>query len=405
MTAGYLGRFLALHIHENNLASEVRLVDKVLPQLAWLAPEFEQACAQNKFLQADASREREHPPSGTFAPPRNHLNCPSNIVLILCPLESFSRVFDRLNGQQYDYVFNCGGETRFSQPDEVYRLRSYSLSVALGNEAARRRIPAFVEVSTGMVYKPDRTPRRETDKLKPWIKLAQWKLSAEEDLGKIPGLNLVVLRMAHVYGDYDKGFVAKALCLARVYRDLRKEMNWLWTKELRINTVHVKDVARALWTAAEWRANSASVPKELGSTSGRRSSDTSTSTAPTFNVVDHGSTSQGTLAKIIHEVFSIETGFQGQFISQFARMNLDHVIEELNEEILQPWADMLQKKGITRPGPLSPFLEKELLKDTDLSLDGSLFEKVTGFKYTREELTVAEVKDMVTSYERMNWWP
>jgi nucleoside-diphosphate-sugar epimerase len=56
---GYIGRFLALHIHKNDLASEVRLVDKVLPQLAWLAPEFAEACSQDKFVQADASRERK----------------------------------------------------------------------------------------------------------------------------------------------------------------------------------------------------------------------------------------------------------------------------------------------------------------------------------------------------------
>lgn len=50
---------MALYLHENNLASEIRLVDKALPQLAWLAPEFEQACSGDKFVQADASRERE----------------------------------------------------------------------------------------------------------------------------------------------------------------------------------------------------------------------------------------------------------------------------------------------------------------------------------------------------------
>jgi len=59
---GYIGRFLALHIHKNELASEVRLVDKVLPQLAWLAPEFEEACSGGKFMQADASRERKSRP-------------------------------------------------------------------------------------------------------------------------------------------------------------------------------------------------------------------------------------------------------------------------------------------------------------------------------------------------------
>lgn len=58
---GYIGRFLALYIHKNDLASEVRVVDKVLPQLAWLAPEFDEACAGGKFLQADASRERKSP--------------------------------------------------------------------------------------------------------------------------------------------------------------------------------------------------------------------------------------------------------------------------------------------------------------------------------------------------------
>lgn len=56
---GYIGRFLALHIHRNQLASDVRLVDKVLPQLAWLAPEFSDACSQDKFMQADASRTGE----------------------------------------------------------------------------------------------------------------------------------------------------------------------------------------------------------------------------------------------------------------------------------------------------------------------------------------------------------
>ena len=58
MPPGFIGRFLALHIHNDKLASEVRLVDKVLPQLAWLAPEFEEACSASKFVQADASKER-----------------------------------------------------------------------------------------------------------------------------------------------------------------------------------------------------------------------------------------------------------------------------------------------------------------------------------------------------------
>jgi len=101
--------------------------------------------------------------------------------------EGLSRIFDRADGKQWDYVFNCGGETRYSQEDEVYKLRNLALSVALGKEAANRGIKAFVELSTGMVYKSDSSPSKETDKLKPWSKIAVFKLQAEEELAKIPG--------------------------------------------------------------------------------------------------------------------------------------------------------------------------------------------------------------------------
>ncbi len=101
--------------------------------------------------------------------------------------ESLPKIFDRPNGKQFDYVFNCGGETRYSQEDEVYKVRSLALSIAVGKEAAKRGIKCFVELSTGMVYKPESTGRKETDKLKPWLRMAQYKLQAEEELAKIPG--------------------------------------------------------------------------------------------------------------------------------------------------------------------------------------------------------------------------
>ncbi|KAK4936462.1 hypothetical protein LTR10_022679 [Elasticomyces elasticus] len=380
---GYIGRFLAKYIHSQNLASSVRIVDKILPQLAHLAPEFQEACSPNFFIQADASRDT-----------------------------SMGRVFDHPDGPgaTWDYVFNLAGETAWSQTPEIYKLRSWQVSVTLAKEAAKRKVKAFVEVSSGMVYAPNRTPRTEQDKLKPWLKLARVKLEAEQELARIPGLNLVILRPAHVYGEYDSKFVAKALCLARVYQGQQKELKWLWTEDLKINTVHVEDMAQALWAAAQWRSTNSAVPASSTTTSRRPTLGSKGEDAPigvpVFNIVDHGQTSQGNLADVISKVFSIKTGFQGSLISQFAKMNLEHVVDDLNEDILQPWADMLEQKGITKPGPLSPFLEKELLKDADLSLDGSLFEKTVGFQYQRDKgLTVEGIKEMVASYERMGWWP
>ncbi|KAM0529691.1 hypothetical protein ACHAPP_009024, partial [Verticillium nonalfalfae] len=365
---GYIGRFLALHIHQNNLASEVRIVDKVLPQLAWLAPEFQEACAGDKFMQADASRE-----------------------------QSLARIFDRPGGKEWDYVFNCGGETRYSQEDEVYKLRSLGLSLAVGKEAARRKIKVFVELSTGMVYKPDSAPSKEGDKLKPWSKIAVYKLQAEEELSKMEGLNLVIARLAHVYGPYASQWVATALCMARVYQSLGEEMKWLWTKDLRTNTAHIKDVTRALWSMATWYESSG----------GRAAWDAKAhgNPVPTFNVVDKGMTTQGTMAKIVGEVFDIGTGFQGQLISTFARLSIDSVVDDVNDELLGPWAELLEKAGIARPGPLTPFLEKELLKDTDLSMDGTRLEQVVGFSYERPKMTREDVVEVIESYKKMKWWP
>lgn len=160
----------------------------------------------------------------------------------------------------------------------MYKARSHALSLALGREAARRGVKCFVECSTGMVYKPESSPRKETDKLRPWLKLAKWKLTAEEDLARVDNLPLLVLRMPHVYGPYTRHFLATALCMARVYQTLNKEMKWLYKEDMRTHTIHVEDVARALWAGAEWYART-----NGGSSGGKKK-------AVTFNIVDRGDT-------------------------------------------------------------------------------------------------------------------
>jgi hypothetical protein len=151
---------------------------------------------------------------------------------------------------------------------------------------------------------------------------------------------------------------------------------------------------RALWDAAEWYAHGKPSwdEKAYGAT-------------PIFNIVDRGDTSQGTMSTLIGDIFKIETGFQGQLISTFAKMNIVSVVDDVNDETLGPWADLIAEAKITRPGPLNPFLEKELLKDADLSLDGSRFETVVGFTYQKPKVTKEELENIIESYKRMNWWP
>lgn len=197
-----------------------------------------------------------------------------------------------------------------------------------------------------------------------------------------------------MYGPYASQWVATALCLARVYQSLEEEMKWPWTKDLRTNTAHVDDVTRALWGVAAWYDG------------GRARWDARTmGDIPIFNVVDKGATTQGVIAGLIGEVFGIRCDFMGQLLSNFARLNMDSVVNDVNDDVLGPWAQLLSEAQITRPGPLTPFMEKELLKDTDLSMDGSRLETVVGFEYTKPMITKDLVLEVIESYKKMKWWP
>jgi len=55
----------------------------------------------------------------------------------------------------------------------------------VGKEAAKRKVKCFVELSTGMIYKPNSSPSKEDDKLKPWSKIAIFKLQAEQQLAQM----------------------------------------------------------------------------------------------------------------------------------------------------------------------------------------------------------------------------
>jgi nucleoside-diphosphate-sugar epimerase len=114
-----------------------------------------------------------------------------------------------------------------------------------------------------------------------------------------PGsLNLAVLRMAHVYGEYSSKYIATAMAMARTYQHLGKEMEFMYTKDRKINTAHIHDVARALWRTAEWFDQ------------GKSGWDKSWGNVPLFNIVDHGNTCRPSLRKGFNFYFLFKFSFQ-----------------------------------------------------------------------------------------------
>jgi len=348
---GFIGRNLVDYIVKNNLAT-VTSVDKVLPETAYLSKEEESIFAKANFMQKN-----------------------------LVSPQSIASIWD--NGVEFDYVINLAAETKYGHNDEVYAERVEHLSLACAAEAAKHKVKRFIEVSTAQVYEPTDSPKKEDGKLDPWTKVAKSKLKVEEGLKKISGLNYVIVRPAIVYGPGDKLGIAPRIICGAVYKYTNEVMKFLWTADLRINTVHVHDVVRALWYLT-----------------------TNGASGDIYNLADKNSTDQGKVNQILEKMFGIKTKFAGKMLMQLASKllsNMDEITKTVNEKHVTPWSKMTKEAGINIT-PLSPYLDQELLYNKHLSIDGSKIESI-GFKYERPTMTQEYLNEWVNYYIAIGLFP
>jgi len=348
---GFIGRNLVKFLVDNKLAAHVRVVDKVLPSTAFL---------------------------GDFAEAFNHVEY---VQGSLTSAASIAKVFAGPEaGGKWNIVFNLAAETKYGQTDSVYTEKVLDLSVKCGTEAAKVGVDRFIEVSTAQVYEAGKKPSKEDGKLEPWTLLAKYKLQAEEALRKIPNLKLIVVRPVIVYGPGDVQGLSPRIITAAAYKHLGEKMQFLWGKELKINTVHVRDVVRALWHLSD--------KGQIGAV---------------YNLADKGDTDQGTVNELLEKLFVIKTGFYGAILSNLAKVDIKGVAEEANDKHLKPWSEVCKKSGIINT-PLTPYIDPELLYNNSLSVDGSFIE-TTGFKYEVPEPTEAAIREQIEYFVKQNLFP
>ncbi|KAI8604412.1 hypothetical protein EDD21DRAFT_402043 [Dissophora ornata] len=283
-----------------------------------------------------------------------------------------------------------GSEDKTKRTTHIYEDRIYKLSINCAKEAVKKNAKVFVQLSTGDIYESNGAASKEDSKTKPWNVLAKYKLKVDEELQNMPGLNLVILRPAVVYGIGAMGGLTPRLICGRVYQHLKKKMEFLWTEDLRINTVHVQDVVRAVWNTANWYV----------------SSDNPNQGVPViFNLADENDTNQEAVNTHIRSIFNIETGFKGSTFSTIAAtLDMKEVTDETNDMHLAPWSDLLKAHQI-KASPLTPYLDKELLCNNALSLDGTKICVTTGFKYDHPKLTTESLREVITDFQEMGIWP
>jgi nucleoside-diphosphate-sugar epimerase len=325
---GFIGRNLVRYLVQNRLASHIRVADKTRPEMAWLSSE-----------DADLFKQ---PPVEYFM---------SNLVNAQSVQKTFA-----LDSGEFDVVVNLAAVGPYGQDPDFYESKLLQLARLCGAEAVKRHVPKWIEVSTAQVYKSKKSkPANEGTELKPWTSLATSKLAVEAELIK-EGVPAIILRPAIVYGPGDiTGLMPRLVC-GYIYRKTGEEMKLLWSGDLAINTVHVRDVAKAIWFVT-----------------------THGNTGDVFNLADANATDQAKVSAIISRIFRIKTGFHGNVVSQFAKINFKKVVEQANEEHMQPWGEITAAASISRT-PLSPFLEPELLLKHALAVDGRRITQL-GFVY------------------------
>jgi nucleoside-diphosphate-sugar epimerase len=347
---GFVGRNLVSYLVSNNLAN-VTSVDKVLPNCAYLSPEEETIFERANFLQKNLV----------------------NPVAIASIWEE--------TGVKFDYVINVAAETKYGHNDDVYRERVLHLSVACAKEAAKQGVRRFIEVSTAQVYEATDRPKAEDGKLDPWTNIAKFKLQVEEELKKIDGLNYVIVRPAVIYGPGDRSGIAPRIICGAIYKHLGKKMKFLWTGDLKLNTVHVQDVVRALHHLCTHGESGA-----------------------VYNLADKSNTDQELINRHLQTIFGIQTAFLGSVKSKLAKgLGMDTLTSQVNDKHVAPWSAILKEKEIEIT-PLSPYLDKELLGKNSLCVDGSAIES-TGFSYSVPEFTADKLREWVDYYVKLRLFP
>jgi len=351
---GFIGRNMVQYLVENNLANKIRGVDKVLPSTANLgaghAPAFESANVE--FMQAN-------------------LTSAAGMKKAFTPAEGDAK---------FDIVFNLAAETKYGQTEEVYAEKVLGLSKKAGEQAVECGVSKFIEVSTAQVYAEGKKPSGTDAKINPWTNLAKYKLQAENELKGINGLPLIIVRPAIVYGPGDVSGISPRIIIAAVYKHLNEKMKFLWSGDLRMSTVHVRDCCEALWIISQ-----------------------KGQTGAVYNLADKNDTTQEKINKQLESIFGIKTGFFGAVISSAAKLKLKAVTEEINDKHLKPWSDLCKQVGIVNT-PLTPYIDQELLYNNAFSVDGSGVESL-GFTYKHPNVTEDLIREQIDYYVNQNLFP
>ncbi|KAB5594850.1 NAD-dependent epimerase/dehydratase family protein [Ceratobasidium theobromae] len=326
-----------------------------------------------------------------------------------------SKMFDPPEGQEpYSYVFDCTGELSYMREDPVQIDFTAMIAHLIGTEAARRGVKAYVRL-THPFYETsvEKTVHDEKDKLKPLGVRGTWWHETLRVLASIKDLNLVILRIGAIYGPGNNwGIITPRIALGPVYKHLGMEMKYLWSGGLRLNTIHVDDVAGGMWACAQWMAErgraqaDAEAGEELHFFNDKARCAEVAFVPPPTDVDDSDSTQQ-TIGQLIAGMFGVKFGFHGFFMNTLAKVDLDAMIQDINDMHVSTWFTLCQQSTPPIPptGPISLFNEAHSFGMHSIAYSNAKFKKAIPYTLMHPLFNRKEVEDTIESFRAEGNWP
>jgi len=330
--------------------------------------------------------------------------------------------FDPPAGQEpYSYVFDLTGEIRWDRPEQVQITQTFHVARFIALESAKRNVKAHVRLQHPF-YTSDKKPAEEKDDIKPEGVTGTWWHESLRAIAAIPNLNLVILRTTQTYGPYQIEMISSIFVISAVYAYLKQPVKSLWSPgKFPYNVTHNSDVSAALWRCATWideiggreKADGLAGEvihwhndkKHVGQVEGMVPHNVAVK-APLFNLSGNPDLTYNDLLKTSAAVLGTTHEYHDFFTSTAAKFRLEDSVEDINEEHVGAWTQMITSSNPPVPNtPLSAYLDLYLLNKHQFGLSNKKIQDVTGFKLEVPGITEAAIKELIQKWKDEESWP
>jgi len=386
------------------LVSHLRIVDKALvqPPLAYIGSDFPQV------LQKPNVEYKQ---------------------LNLTNADAVRTAFEAPTDQEpYKYVIDLTGEIMWDA-EQIQIKNTFGIARLVGLEAARRNVKAYVRLTGPYYESKEKGKNDEKQDLKPNGVQGTWWHETLRMLASIENLNLVIIRMASVYGPYmDFGTVIKYLAIGQTYAYMGTPVLLPHKPgEYASHTVHVDDVAGAVWACAEWMSNlgRAEADRVAGEQLVFHNEKSKVKEvegmvphdkkciAPLFNIEDDHNTTMAELGTVCTGYFGGSMKFHdaatNAAINAALKISPDSILQEINNDHTSTWLELNLKSDPPVDQRTSRwfhcYLNAQMLKRNVIAFNADKIKNVIGYKIRRPHINNETIGEIVTKLRAEHSWP